>query len=719
MTLDYHFIFLPIFLAAITALLIAVFTWRRSVTRMLSLMSAAISIWAFGYLLELSSPQLSSKIFWAKVQYLGIASAPVIWLLFSLNFAKRQDYVSLIIRRLLLLHPMLVILLTWTNESHHLIWQTTQIRYVHGYGILDATYGPAFWLHVFITYTMFLGSTVLLVDALRRAVQVFRRQVLALILASVTPLLGNIIYVSGIFRDIDLAPVAFTISVIIILWGFFRYQLLDIVPIARENVINSLSSGVIVIDNQARIVDINRAACQLIDTTPGEAIGSNISEILRPWQTFLSRYRDVTAIREELMLNSHQHIEIQIEPVSDGDGNLQGRVIILQDITERKQIEQDLRRQALVFENIADSVFLTNLQGVIIDCNAATEKLYGYSKSEIIGRTPAMWHIGHYQHTAEMINDSLDKQNYWKGEIVFIRKDGTQGISEALVLPLNNDDGDLIGRIGVSRDITARKATERLLRQAKENAEAASKAKTAFLANMSHELRTPLTAIIGYSELMEEEIRDASPVDLMRDIKNIQLASSHLLTIIQDILDLTKIEAGQITIFVEAFAIQNFLEEITRTVEHLATKNNNRFEVNISENLGHMRTDQTKVRQILMNLISNALKFTHNGTIVLGAMRYEDENETEWIRFFVRDTGIGIPKEHQQRIFEAFTQADTSTTRRFGGTGLGLTISRYFSEVLGGTMSVDSVENQGSTFTVNIPADYLQAEALGLVRQPV
>jgi signal transduction histidine kinase len=260
--------------------------------------------------------------------------------------------------------------------------------------------------------------------------------------------------------------------------------------------------------------------------------------------------------------------------------------------------------------------------------------------------------------------------------------------------------------INVSRDITERKEAERMLRESKELAEEASRAKTTFLANMSHELRTPLTAIIGYSELIETEIGEVEPEEILKDIKNIQLAGNHLMAIIQDILDLTKIEAGQMDIFPESFIVTTFIDEILLTIKHLAAKNNNEFVVDYADAPIEMFSDQLKVRQILMNLISNALKFTKDGTITLTVKGQTDEDGEEIICFQVTDTGIGISEEQLKLIFEAFAQADASTTRRYGGTGLGLTITQHICQMLGGHIQVESKLNEGSAFTVHLPLKY-------------
>ncbi|QDG51265.1 response regulator [Persicimonas caeni] len=249
------------------------------------------------------------------------------------------------------------------------------------------------------------------------------------------------------------------------------------------------------------------------------------------------------------------------------------------------------------------------------------------------------------------------------------------------------------------------------LQQARDKAVEASRAKSAFLANMSHELRTPLNAVIGYSEMIKEEIEFMEEDEVegveqvtgfVPDLERIRTAGKHLLALINDILDLSKIEAGKMTTHVELFDVAELLDDIGGTIRPLANKNDNTLTIEVADELRYMRSDTTKVRQILFNLLSNACKFTTGGSVVLRAARGADGTQVE---FTVEDTGVGMSPEQLDKVFEAFTQADSSTTREFGGTGLGLTITSHFCSLLGGSIAVESTPGEGSTFTVKLSAD--------------
>ena len=250
--------------------------------------------------------------------------------------------------------------------------------------------------------------------------------------------------------------------------------------------------------------------------------------------------------------------------------------------------------------------------------------------------------------------------------------------------------------IHLKREIQERKQVELALLEAKELSEAANNAKSAFMANMSHELRTPLNAIIGYSELLMDDCGSLIDAEVCNDLKRIHLSGTQLLNLVNDVLDISKIEAGKVELYLECFDLVQMLNDVIALLEPLVTKSGNQLYIDFEQDRLIIHSDITKMRQILFNLINNAIKFTNNGKININVWQLNSQQ----IQIDVKDTGIGISEAQQQKLFVPFNQADNSTTRKYGGTGLGLVISLRFAEMMGGKIEIKSKKGSGSTFSL-------------------
>ena len=387
-----------------------------------------------------------------------------------------------------------------------------------------------------------------------------------------------------------------------------------------------------------------------------------------------------------------------------------------------RQAEQKYRS---IFENAVEGIFQTTPEGRFLSVNPALARIYGYSTPEEL--TSNLTDLRQQAYVDPERREKFMRIMNEAGEVsgfesqVYCTDGNVIWISES-ARAVRDENGTLLYYEGSIENISDRKVFESALQLALEAAEAASTAKSAFLANMSHELRTPLNAIIGYSEILQEESEEYGYTEIIPDLDRIHTSGRHLLSLINDILDISKIEAGRMDLYLETFDIAALIEEVAATARPLIDKNGNTLDVHQINNLGIMYADITKVRQILLNLLSNAAKFTQNGIITLTASREErisdsgeetEENSSqssivsqEFLVFNCTDTGIGMNPDQLQRIFQPFIQADASTTRKYGGTGLGLAISQRFCHMMGGNISLQSHVGVGSTFTIRLPVNH-------------
>ncbi len=406
------------------------------------------------------------------------------------------------------------------------------------------------------------------------------------------------------------------------------------------------------------------------------------------------------------------------------EGCIIGVASLVQDVTEFQGAVAQLRASEERFRQLAENIHEVfwirephNQQ--IVYVSPACEKIWNRSSQILCSEPEAFWDAIHSD-DRDRVKAAFEKQarGDYDEEYRVVRSptgatptDGSVCWVRDRAFPVRNETGEIYRIVGIAEDITQRKLAEEFQKVA-QTAQAASQAKSAFLANMSHELRTPLNAIIGYSDMLKEDAEDLGCKDFIPDLHKIQTAGKHLLSLISDILDISKIEAGRMELHLETFNPANLIDDVVLTVESLVKKNSNKFEVDCAKDLGVMYADITKTRQILLNLLSNAAKFTKGGMITISVERVTNktskiqkpEYSSDSIIFRVADTGIGIPPEHMQHLFQAFMQGDASTTREYGGTGLGLTISRHFCLMMGGDMQVESELGCGSIFTVCLPS---------------
>ena len=384
-------------------------------------------------------------------------------------------------------------------------------------------------------------------------------------------------------------------------------------------------------------------------------------------------------------------------PITDRSGRVIGTQGMYWDITERKRAEAELLKLSAAVEQSPVSIVVTNLRGNIEYANRRSSEVTGYRNAELVGQNPRILQSGETPSAEyQKLWETITTGGTWRGELHNRRKNGELYWEEAAISPIRDAAGQTTHYLAVKEDITARKRVQEELTSAKLAAEAAAHAKSEFLANMSHEIRTPMNGVIGMTNLLLDTKLDPEQRQFAESVRN---SADNLMTIINDILDFSKIEAGKLTFEELDFELTETIEStMTMLSERALTKGLELINVIADDVPTRLRGDPGRLRQVLTNIVSNALKFTDHGEVVLrvGLESATDTHTT--IRFAVTDTGIGISPETQKRLFQSFSQADSSTTRKFGGTGLGLAISKQLVLLMGGDIGVESAVGHGSTF---------------------
>ncbi len=376
-------------------------------------------------------------------------------------------------------------------------------------------------------------------------------------------------------------------------------------------------------------------------------------------------------------------------------------------VNRRLEAEQSLLLERAhlrtLINTMPDLVWLKDINGVYLSCNRRFEQFFGVPQAEIIGKTDydfvdkelADFFRAHDRMAMEADSPSVNE------ELITFASDGHQELLETVKSPMYGPDGTLIGVLGMSRNITERKQIEQALLEAKESAEAANRAKSEFLANMSHEIRTPMNGLLGMAQLLR--FTDLTP-EQDEYLRSIELSADSLLQIINDILDLSKVESGKIELEYADFSLRKALADVITIQQARILEKQLTLQRELDAGLpAVVRGDQLRIKQILINLLSNAVKFTEHGSIGIALSVIDRSDSQVRVRMTVSDTGIGMTRETIEKIFKPFEQADTSTTRRFGGTGLGLTICRKLAELMGGTIRVESSPGVGSSFHLELP----------------
>ena len=505
---------LPLITSSIIGGLVAYYVLQRLATasgaKALVLLALAIAEWSLGYALEIAGADLPTKIFWGKSQYIGIGTIPLLWLIFTYSHSTQGTRMTRRNVTLLSIVPFITLILAFTTELHGLIWKDVRIRSVGTFSALEVTHGFWFWIYWGYSNILLLAGTIFILRSFKRTKGLFRRQNLILLIAVLTPWVGNILYVAGFspIPNLDITPFAFTISVVVFALGIYRFQLGNLAPVARDLVVEKMPDGMIVLDAQGNIVDINPAVQRALGVSASQAIGRRAKDLFSAWPSLVERYANMLEAQDEIDFGEGEDriwYELRMSPFVDSRDRLLGRVVTIRNITGKKQTEKALRlseeKYRKIYENVADVIYETDNQGQLTSISPSVEKQGGYRPEELIGRSVTEFFVFPEQYAAL---DALMIENGSVNdfEALLRQKDGSTTFASITSHIIFDENGQGVATEGVLRDITERKQAEERIRQMNAELESRVSERTSQL----QESNTYLTALIETSIALNESL---------------------------------------------------------------------------------------------------------------------------------------------------------------------------------------------------------------------
>ncbi len=579
---------LILFLGSTIALGIAYLSWKKIPSpgaKSATFLMLSVFLWTFSEGMYVTSNSFISTLFWDQFKFIGIVITPVTIFIMSLTHTHRISKIKKTFVLRLLIIPVITLLFAFTYENHNFFLKSFTYITIGNLSIINGEFGAWFWVHTAYSYTLLFLSFIFFAIEFFKQPKIYRRQTLVLIIAMIIPWISNILTISNLIGKviIDITPPSFVITGLIMFLGMFRFKLLDLIPVAKEVVLESMDDGIIVLDNQNRLIDVNAAAAKLFNKQSKHIIGNIFSDV--------SPTLSQNILTAENDSNAHHKITLTINK---------------------------------------------------------EEKIYSIKKSTIYD--------------------------------------------------IENRD---IGQVISFHDITDLENIMKQLAYSKKIADDANKAKGLFLANMSHEIKTPMNGVLGLIDHLIEKDLDN---ETKHDLDLIKSCTDNLLGIINDILDYSKIESDKLLLESIPFNLKDTIIRTCRLFSFQADKKGIELICTIDNTLPKtVIGDSVRVRQILSNLISNAIKFTSHGSIHINVNAKEVDTNSHRLQFSIKDTGIGISEKEIPKLFDSFEQLDTSTTRKYGGTGLGLAIVKKLVHMMDGNIKVKSKIEEGTEFMIEIP----------------
>ena len=722
--LQYTPYIIPLLVAALISIwmMIIILTQRSRANLGLAGLSLAIVVWVLGHAGEIAGLDLATKIFWSQVQYIGIALVPFTWVIFSYNHTHPDNPMPLRMALPLAVLPLITIGIAWTNSWHHLLWKSTYIKEIGVFSEMGVTYGPWFWVHAAYSYALNLAGAIYLFRFLGNKQGVYSGQRVTFVIAILFPWVANIVYIIGLtpFLPVDLTPFAFTVTVTALTWSIYGFRLISLTPLARDFVIEAMPDGMIVVDLQNRVSDMNPAALKLFSLTYRETIGKEFREAFNRWPHLQERIGNEIETMGEFTVGKDDQerlFEINSTPLTNRSQRALGQVITIREITERKRADEQLRQLSRAVDASPVSIMITDTQAKIQYVNPKFCEETGFTREEVLGQNPRIFKSGQTPpETHRQLWETITVGREWRGEVCNHKKNGELFWEAVSISPVLDAAHQIAYYVAFNENITERKKIGDVFASARDQAMETSRKKSQILAAVGASLQLPMRSIQRSVKQLQEPGMGELAIEQKRVLTQITDRSLFVITLADELADMIKLEDGTLRLQQNLFSPGTLVKTIAAPMSHLAHSKAQSFMTTISAGTpDKVLGDEMRLKQVLINLVAHAIQSSTGGNVSIRTLSLGND---AWC-IQVTDSDKSINEAELQSIFEPFHRPQGVSTEDELITGLGFFISKQLVELMGGSIKVENQDGQGCIYTVTLPIKIKPKNATSPDTQPL
>jgi PAS domain S-box-containing protein len=708
--MELNIIMLILLISSILSFILAVFVWRRRYyigTPSLGGLLIAVSLWTFASALEIAAPTFELKKIFNSICYFSIIQVPVWFFLFAIEYTGTFRITYRRLRLYVWFIPFISFLMLISNGYHSLFFSSTTYIETEQYSSLIVEYGLWWWVHTSYSYFLILSSIIMFIQMLMGSLKQQRDQIWIILLSSLIPIFFNITHIVGIkpFPYTDLTPVAFTISGILFFWGIYSKNLFSVMPLALDTLFSNLPDGIIVLDNNNSIVDLNESAKAMLSVDEKYANGKiSIETIFPPFQTIFDKNQKLPI---EIEFNG-KVIEFSHSSMFNHYGQNVGVLLIFRDIGDKKSTETELKATRDRFELAIIAAGLDPWENnLLTGTMVGGEKIFhdlGYDQDDIPLNLDELFKLIHpddIKTVKQNINNHIvGRTNLYTTDFRLKDKEGNfHWFANYGRIVERDEKGNPIRFIGLTLNINDRKKIEEKIRKQNEDLQKANAEKDKFFSIIAHDLKGPFQGFIGLTEIMTQRIIEMSREDIQEISKTLLFTAKNLYELLENLLNWALVKRGNKLFNVEKIRLKAAAESVIEMVKHQASQKDHKISNDIDSNIDVL-ADREAIKTIFRNLISNAIKFTPKG----GFIKLSSESTTYgFIMVSIKDTGIGMSNELINNLFKINQKVSRLGTDQESSTGLGLILCKEFIEKHGGKIWVKSDPDKGSTFSFTLP----------------